>query len=107
MGGDDELRIRKMRLQQLAELVTVTGIDPQSPIARHVGRIRSLRDDPFEPELAHLGMECRATSDLMIAVFERRTDAIQKRGRGAPSAWSAAARLDPRHPGIIGRTGKK
>jgi hypothetical protein len=60
--------------------VEALRLDPEPSIAPHIGRIGALRDDPFESELAYVGMECGAAPALMVAILERRADGAQERG---------------------------
>jgi hypothetical protein len=53
-------------------LVQALDLEPQAAIARSIGRISSLRDDPFHSGGACLFIEGRAAPDLMIAVFAPR-----------------------------------
>jgi hypothetical protein len=79
--------------------VEALRLDPEPSIAPHIGRIGALRDDPFESELAYVGMECGAAPALMVAILERRADGAQERGSVSlntrPSKASAKAVASP------------
>jgi hypothetical protein len=58
--------------------VQALGLEPQAAVVGDIGCIGGLRDDPLQPELARLGIERLPTTDLVVAVLERRAYATQQ-----------------------------
>jgi hypothetical protein len=52
-----------------------SAAQPEAAIARDVGRIGLLRDNPFQAHFAGFGVKLGTAPDLVIAVLQRRADA--------------------------------